>query len=169
MEKPACLQALPRSYCRYGIDPDVFRTALSFHQDADVVLVTSMMTYWYPGVFEVIKIIKEMLPGVPVILGGKYASLCYDHASANSGADFVVRGRGEKQILKLLQEHFAEDIIFEPDEDDLDALPYPAFDLLNRIDQVPIITSLGCPYRCSYCSSHLFYKDYLRRDPMKVA
>jgi len=128
-----------------------------------------MMTYWYPGVFEVIKIIKEMLPGVPVILGGKYASLCYDHASANSGADFVVCGRGEKQILKLLQEHFAEDIIFDPDEDDLDALPYPAFDLLNRIDQVPIITSLGCPYRCSYCSSHLFYKDYLRRDPMKVA
>jgi len=169
IEKPSCLEAIDRSYCRYGMDPSVFRKEIARFSDTDVVLVTSMMTYWYPGVFDVIKIVKEMLSGVPVILGGKYASLCYDHAAANSGADFVVRGRGEKQILKLLQEHFAEDIIFEPDEDDLDALPYPAFDLLNRIDQVPIITSLGCPYRCSYCSSHLFYKDYLRRDPMKVA
>ena len=169
IEKPSCLQTLPRSYCRYGIDPDVFRAELSLYPDTDVVLVTSMMTYWYPGVFEAIKLAKEMLPGVPVILGGKYASLCYEHAAANSGVDFVVCGRGEKQILKLLQEHFNEDIIFDPDENDLDALPYPAFDLLNRIDQVPIITSLGCPYRCSYCSSHLFYKDYLRRNPMKVA
>ena len=50
----------------------------------------------------------------------------------------------------------------------LDALPYPAFDLLHKIDQVPIITSLGCPYRCSYCSSHILQKNFIRRDPIKV-
>jgi len=169
IDKPDCLKVLPRNYCRYGIDPDIFRTELGRYLDTDIVLVTSMMTYWYPGVFDAIKIIKETLPGVPVILGGKYASLCYDHALVHSGADFVVRGRGEKQILKLLQKHFDEDIIFDPDVDDLDALPYPAFDLINRIDQLPMITSLGCPYRCSYCSSRLFYKKYLRRDPVLVA
>jgi hypothetical protein len=169
IDKPECLKVLPRSYCRYGIDPDVFRAELGLYPDTDIVLVTSMMTYWYPGVFEAIKIVKEMLPDVPIVLGGKYASLCYDHAAANSGADYVVSGRGEKQILQILQKLFDEGIIFEPDEEDLDALPYPAFDLLRRIDQVPIITSLGCPYRCSYCSSHLFYKKYLRRDPIKVA
>lgn len=169
IDKPDCLKLLPRSYCRYGIDPDVFRTELSHYSDTDVVLVTSMMTYWYPGVFDAIKIIKDMLPGVPVILGGKYASLCPDHAISCSGADYVISGRGEKQIMEIFQKLFGEDIIFEPDVDDLDALPYPAFDLLNHIDQVPIITSLGCPYRCSYCSSHLFYKEYLRRDPAHVA
>ncbi len=169
IEKPSCLESFPRSYCRYGIDPDVFREELKRFADTDLVLITSQMTYWYPGVFESIKIVKEMLPGVPVVLGGKYASLCYDHARALSGADYILPGRGEKQILDLLQNIYQEKIIFSPDENNLDALPYPAFDLLTRIDQIPIITSLGCPYRCSYCSSHIFYPKYLRRDPMKVA
>ncbi len=169
IEKPPCLNVLPRSFCRYGIDPDVFRAQLTHCPEADIVLMTSMMTYWYPGVFEAIKIVKEMLPGIPVVLGGKYASLCYDHAVAHSGADYVISGSGEKQILELLQKLFKEPIIFQPDEEDLDALPYPAFDLLSRIDQVPITTSLGCPYRCSYCSSNLFYKKYLRRNPVRVA
>lgn len=168
IDKPDCLKVLPRSYCRYGIDTDVFRVELGRYPETDMVLITSMMTYWYPGVFEAIKIVKEMLPGVPVVLGGKYASLCYDHAVTNSGADYVICGRGGKQILEIFQKLFNEDIIFKPDEDDLDALPYPAFDLLHRIDQVPIITSLGCPNRCSYCSSHILQKNFIRRDPIKV-
>jgi hypothetical protein len=169
IDKPECLKVLPRSYCRYGIDPDIFRTELGRYPDTDLVLVTSMMTYWYPGVFEAIKIVKTMMPGVPVVLGGKYASLCYDHAVTYSGADYVICGRGEKPVLDLLNVLFNEDTSFLPDEKNLDDLPYPAFDLIGRIDQIPIITSLGCPYRCSYCSSHLFYKNYLRRDPVRVA
>jgi len=168
INKPDCLKVLPRSYCRYGIDTDVFRVELGRYPETDIVLISSMMTYWYPGVFEAIKIVKEMLPGVPVVLGGKYASLCYDHAVTNSGADYVICGRGEKKILEIFQKLFDEDIIFEPDEDNLDSLPYPAFDLLGKIDQVPIITSLGCPYRCSYCSSHILKKNFVRRDPIKV-
>ena len=168
IDKPDCLQIMPRNYCRYGIDPDVFRAELALYPDTDVVLITSMMTYWYPGVFDAIKIIKETIPGVPVLLGGKYATLCYDHAVNHSGADHVVCGRGEKKILQLLRNLLHEDIIFEPDEDDLDALPYPAFDLLSKIDQVPLITSIGCPYRCSYCSSHILQKKFIRRDPIRV-
>jgi radical SAM superfamily enzyme YgiQ (UPF0313 family) len=169
IEKPSVLKAFPRSYCRYGMDPDVFRAELGRFPDTDIVLVTSMMTYWYPGVFDAVKIVRETLPGVPVVLGGKYASLCHEHALAESGADYVIRGRGEKKILALLRSVLAEDILFDPDENDLDTLPYPAFDLADRIDQVPLTTSLGCPYRCSYCSSHLFYEQYLRRNPGKVA
>jgi hypothetical protein len=169
IDKPACLKGLPRSYCRYGIAPDVFRTELERYPGTDLVLVTSMMTYWYPGVFEAIKIIKQILPGASVVLGGKYASLCYEHAAAYSGADYIVSGRGEKAVLDLLKDLFHDDPFFMPEENNLDTLPYPAFDLLDRIDQIPIITSLGCPYRCSYCSSNLFYQDYLRRDPVRVA
>ncbi|HRS82319.1 MAG TPA: radical SAM protein [Smithellaceae bacterium] len=169
IEKPPALEAIPRSYCRYGMDPDLFRAQLRRFPQTDMVLVTSMMTYWYPGVFDTIKIVREMLPGVPVVLGGKYASLCHDHALAKSGADYVIYGRGEKKVLELLKNVFGEDILFDPDENDLDALPYPVFDLAGRLDQVPLITSLGCPYRCSYCSSHLFYGRYRKRNPGKVA
>lgn len=169
IEKPPCLHMMPRSYCRYGISPDVFRAELLRHPDADLALVTSMMTYWYPGVFDAIKIIKDVFPDIPVVLGGKYASLCYEHAQTHSGADYILRGRAEKQILQLMNDLYQETTLYDPPMDDLDALPYPAFDLIHQLDQVSITTSLGCPYRCTYCSSHFFHKTFLRRNPLKVA
>jgi len=169
IDKPLCLETLPRNYCRYGIATDVMRLELEQYRDTDIVFVTSMMTYWYPGVFEAIGIIREILPGVPIALGGKYATLCYDHAVAHSGADYIIRGRGEIAVLNLMRQLFDDNPLLQPDENDLDALPYPAFDLLRRLDQVPIITSVGCPYRCSYCSSHVLQKQFIRRNPVRVA
>jgi radical SAM superfamily enzyme YgiQ (UPF0313 family) len=166
---PEPLKMIPRNYCRYGISPDLFIDELRKHQDADMILMTSMMTYWYPGVFEAIRIIKKELPKTPVVLGGKYATLCYEHALKFSGADFIIAGAGGKKILNLLQNMFGDKPCFIPDEENLDSNPYPAFDLIQKIDQLPIITSLGCPYRCSYCSSHILNKKFLRRDPLKVA
>lgn len=167
--KPEALKMIPRNYCRYGILPEIFRNDLNQNKDTDIILITSMMTYWYPGVFEAIQIIKEMLPSVPIVLGGKYATLCYDHAIKYSGADYVVAGAGEKPVLKLLQDLFGEEITLVHDEDNLDSRPYPAFDFINNAEQLPITTSLGCPYRCSYCSSHIFNNKFRRRNPLKVA
>ncbi|MEN6374473.1 MAG: radical SAM protein [Smithella sp.] len=168
IEKPDNLQIISRNYCRYGITPDIFREELSSHQDADIVLVTSLMTYWYPGVVEAIKIIRELLPQVPVVLGGKYATLCSEHAVKFSGADYIIRGAGEEQIFRLLNDLFAEKQSFEPGMEDLDALPYPALDLVRKLEQAPIMTSRGCPFTCSYCASHIFNDKFRRRDPLKV-
>ncbi|MEN6420943.1 MAG: radical SAM protein [Smithella sp.] len=166
---PDCLKIYSRNYCRYGILPEVFAAELKKHQDTDIVLITSMMTYWYPGVFEAIGMIKAALPQIPVVLGGKYATLCYEHAVNFSGADYIIAGHGEKQILQLFQNLFDEKPSFIPVEADLDSYPYPAFDLINRIEQLPIITSRGCPYRCSYCASHILNKKFRRRNPVKIA
>jgi radical SAM superfamily enzyme YgiQ (UPF0313 family) len=167
--KPDSLKMIPKNYCRYGILPEIFREELKNHQDTDIVLITSMMTYWYTGVFEAIKIIKEVLPKIPIVLGGKYATLCSEHATKYSGADFVISGAGEKPVLQLLQDLFGEEPSFMPDSENLDSLPYPAFYLIRKIDQLPITTSRGCPYHCSYCSSHILNKKFIRRDPVKVA
>jgi radical SAM superfamily enzyme YgiQ (UPF0313 family) len=169
IEKPEKLKMIPRNYCRYGITPDIFRHEFSSHQDADIVLITSLMTYWYPGVVEAIKIIKEILPDIPVVLGGKYATLCYDHALKNSGADFIISGAGEKKILQLMHDLFGEDPSCEPDWANLDSFPYPAFDLIRNPEQVPLTTSRGCPYQCSYCASHILNDKFCRRNPLKVA
>jgi radical SAM superfamily enzyme YgiQ (UPF0313 family) len=166
--KPDSLKMMPKNYCRYGILPEIFREELNNYRDTDIVLITSMMTYWYPGVFEAIKIIKEVLPKIPIVLGGKYATLCSRHAVKYSGADFVIAGAGEKPVLKLLQDLFGEKILFMPDEENMNSYPYPAFDLIRKVEQLPITTSRGCPYRCSYCSSHILNKKFLRRDPLKV-
>jgi radical SAM superfamily enzyme YgiQ (UPF0313 family) len=168
ISRPDSLKTIVKNYCRYGITPEIFRQESENHQDTDIILITSMMTYWYPGVSEAIGIIKEVLPQVPVVLGGKYATLCYNHALNFSGADYVIAGPGEKQILDLLHKIFGEKPFFMPDEENLDSYPYPAFDLISKIVQLPLITSRGCPYNCTYCAAHIFNKDFRRRNPLKV-
>ncbi|MFH1624893.1 MAG: radical SAM protein, partial [Pseudomonadota bacterium] len=132
-------------------------------------LMTSMMTYWYPGVFKVIEILKDIYPEIPIILGGIYPSLCYSHASQYSNADHIIRGEGEIETLKLVGEFTGNRLEHVTKGDGLDSLPYPAFDLMPDLDYVCILTSRGCPFSCTYCASHMIYRGFRRRDPLCVA
>jgi hypothetical protein len=71
IEKPLSLKHVPRKYSRYGIHPDIYKKLLRSIEKPSAILVTSLMTYWYPGVIDAIRIVKEIHPGVPVILGGR--------------------------------------------------------------------------------------------------
>ena len=131
----------------------------------DLVLVGSMMTYWYPGVVEAIGEVRAAWPGVPVLLGGNYATLCPEHARAFSGADVVIAGDGEFALPPVLGDLFGARVDFDFDGSALDSYPYPALDLIGHLDAVPILTSRGCPYRCSYCASNLLNRGFRMRDP----
>ncbi len=96
---PPSLQDIPRRYGRYGISPAQFQAQLSRLRQPGAILVTSLMTYWYPGVVEAIRQVRLRFPGTPVILGGIYATLCPEHARRHSGADLVVTGPGEGAIV----------------------------------------------------------------------
>jgi len=165
--KPYPLKEIKKRYKRYGITPNIFIEELKLSKKPDLILVTSIMTYWYPGVFETIRITKEMFPDVPLILGGIYVTLCPEHA-LKSGADLTISGEGEKFIPSLLREFFGEEPVYTPDYQNLDSLPYPAFDLMPVKDQIPIMTSRGCTYNCTYCASHILHKNFRQRDPIKT-
>ena len=161
--RPHPLKFVERPYSRYGISPGTFQEELKNIKKPSAFLVTSLMTYWYPGVSDVIAYIKEAYPGVPVILGGIYARLCRDHAVRYSGADHVVTGSRPTDLFNILESH---DI---PAPNHLpETIPYPAFDLLNRFDYVCLLTSRGCPYRCQYCASHFLDPELLRREPLEI-
>lgn len=166
--KPHGLEDIPRNYSRYGIKPEWFKKDLTSVPKPDLILVTSLMTYWYPGVRETIGMIKQMLPDVPVILGGIYATLCHEHAIKNSGADQVFTGNGVKDILSLVQKYtgFAADRKFTPD--DMNTYPLPALDLQNKIAYAPVITSRGCPFNCSYCASSYLDSAWMVRNPENI-
>lgn len=166
--RPLPLQSIPRRYNRYGIQESEFRNSLKEISRPELILVTSMMTYWYPAVFDTIRILKDEIPGVPVILGGNYVTLCAEHA-LKAGADRLVIGDGESQMPEILRDYLGNDTAFQVDPDDLDSYPYPAYDLHDRREQISIMTSKGCPFRCSYCASHQINPRYRRRDPIKVA
>jgi len=168
IEKPISLKSIPRNYSQYGIPEEILLKRLSLLEDPDLICVTSGMTYWYPGVFKLIEIIKELFKNVPIILGGIYASLCYEHAKKYSGADIVFNGRGELEVLKLVSDLTNKEFITQNSKLSIDSLPYPAFDLYPQFNYVCIATSRGCPFKCTYCASPFLTKGFSRRDPLKV-
>ena len=153
IKKPAILKHIPRRYSRYGITEEIFLNKLKKVPPPQAVLITSIMTYWYPGVFRVIEKIKEIFPGIPIILGGIYATLCFEHASKFSGADYIVKGNIIRDWLKILEQLSGNINDYSKYEKGLDYLPYPAWDIYSNLDYISILSSRGCPYRCSYCAS----------------
>jgi len=169
VEKPVFFKNIPRRYKRYGIPPEIFEEELSRVKYPDAVGVTSGMTYWYPGVFEVIRRVKRRFPSVPVILGGIYATLCFEHAREFSGADYVIRGKGEIPFLKILDsiantKRDYSRIFWQEEEEEL----IPAYHLLSRVNSIALLTSRGCPFRCSYCASYLLESNFIQQNPDKV-
>ena len=168
IEKPEVLKEIPRRYSRYGISPDLFEQKLQEIPKPDVILVTSTMTYWYQGVFNTIKLSKKLYHDVPVILGGIYATLCPDHAIRYSGADCCIQGEGENLVIEKIGEITGRTASFIPDLKELDSLPYPAFDLMLHHDFLCLLTSRGCPYKCTYCASPLLNSEFRQRDVFKI-
>jgi radical SAM superfamily enzyme YgiQ (UPF0313 family) len=161
------LKHVPRSYSRYGIPKQLFVSALNEVKHPAAILVTSLMTYWYRGVTEAIAVAREVHPRTPILLGGIYARLCEEHAVATSGADRVVTGISLHTMAGLLDD--LRDFGLEGDKSPPSKeLPIPAFDLLHRLDYVPIVTSTGCPYRCEYCASRFLNPQFITQDPHQV-
>ncbi len=166
--KPSGLRDVPRNFSRYGIKLYWFKEDLLMQGRPDLILVTSLMTYWYPGVQETIEIIRMAFPRTPIVLGGIYARLCPDHARNRSGADYVVDGPAEKNLSYLIRQLTGYAVTPSFDPENPDSYPYPALDLQTRVNYVPLLTSRGCPFRCAYCASRFLEPKRLLRSPEAV-
>jgi radical SAM family protein/B12 binding protein len=170
LPKPPVLAHVPRRWGRYGLPLAVFDAELDAQPRPDAVLVTSMMTYHYPGPFEAIRRVRARWPGVLVALGGVYATLCPDHARAHSGADAVLTGPGEQDALDWVSQVTGDPLPLP----DGDAMPLmPAHDLRRPQGYVALLTARGCPFHCPYCAVHLLDAPgerggWRRRDPAHV-
>ena len=154
IKKPAIYYDVPRHYRRYGVPRHHFRTFLRAHGPFDVVLIQSMMTYWYPGIQEVIADIKSNHQKTKVVLGGVYATLCPEHAK-RLDVDLVVEGDHLDPLWNYLG--------MRPDHEAL-----PLWDLYDRLPVGVLKLTDGCPFRCTYCSVPQVYPPFATR-PLKRA
>lgn len=168
VEKPPLLDFMPRHYARYGLPEELFLKKLNHMSQPDAVLVTSLMTYWYPGPQRVVELVRQTYPGVPVILGGIYATLMPEHARQVVKPDYIIQGAGEIQAAHLLNDVLSYQPVSQNHPEVLDDFPYPAFDLYPHPDYLIVMTSRGCPYRCTFCATAKISGAFAQRKPEKV-
>jgi anaerobic magnesium-protoporphyrin IX monomethyl ester cyclase len=140
---------------------------------------------------ELCHLIKKQLPA-RVFIGGPLVSSNPVEMLTLSGAEAAVIGEAEErfaEICKGVEPASLPGIAFWRGKEievtpgapliaDLDDLPFPAYDLLpplslykGRTRKKPvgvILTSRGCPYRCTYCNSSVFGKKFRARSPENV-
>jgi len=158
------------------------------------------------GVRHTIALIKEKNLSCKVFIHGIHPSALPERTLREEGPDFVIRGEAfypAEELLRAIKskkENFnikglwslkngkVIDAGWADVAKDLDALPFPAWDLLemdkyraynwhcfgdikHRSPYAVIYSSLGCPFRCHYCNIHSFYegKSGIRfRSPQRV-
>lgn len=155
----------------------------------------SAMTSTFQSALNVARLAKEISKDITVILGGFHPTLLPQATLKNKDIDIVVRGEGEYTLLETIKELNSspprldkilgisfkknQDIIHNPKRgliQDLDILPFPArnrvipkINLNPEIDFVPLIITRGCPYLCTYCSSHKIWGRKVRfRSPENI-
>ncbi len=168
ISKPAALSGIPRNYHRFGLPANGIRDALRAIALPDAILVTSVMTYWYPGVIETIKLMRQTFPTVPIIAGGTYATLCTEHAKEHCGADKIVAGHNPKDVFAALHDlGITTEISSIPET--FAHYPEPAYELYSSLNYFAIRTSVGCPCNCTYCAINQLSSGYCRKEPQTTA
>ncbi|HNT29693.1 MAG TPA: cobalamin-dependent protein [bacterium] len=152
IEKPAALVHVPRYYKRYGISIAAFQKQVAQAGKPDYIGITSMMTYWYPGIVEVIRQCRDIYPEVPLVLGGVYATLCAEHSQELFPGVKLVTGRG----IGRVHEFFGKQAGKLSGQPDRFFNHMPAYHLYKQpFETAAVITSIGCPFHCSYCAGPL--------------
>lgn len=167
--KPECLNNVPRYFCRYGIPTERFMELLADTCKPDVILVTSIMTYWYHGVFEAIEFVRRHFPGVPVVLGGIYARLCEKHAREKSGADVVITTNLPSGQVDIIESTYGIYSDISEISDTFSGWPEPLWELYGNLITASVLTTRGCPFNCTVCASKLLFNGFERRDPLNAA
>lgn len=148
------------------------------------------------------EMVRAALPKALIILGGPAATANGRAVLSTSQADVAVAGEGELPIESVIREWFdgsrrldtipgifwrdgSGEIVQNPGSppvlEDLDSLPFPAYDLIDLPaywrhipfgvvpyrKYVSILTSRGCPYPCMYCQ-HALGREFRAHSAARV-
>jgi radical SAM superfamily enzyme YgiQ (UPF0313 family) len=154
------------------------------------IVISSVSTETIDSDLAILGKIKDTLKNSVLIIFGIHASVFAEDILKNSAVDFVVRDEPEETIRELvgaLKSGLLPDAIKgityrsslgqvvatgkREFVQDLDALPFPAWDLVDLgryrlpFSSNPFIiinTSRGCPFRCSFCNAQTYYGSSIR-------
>lgn len=98
-----------------------------------------------------------------VLIGGIHASALPEEALRH--ADQVVVGEGETVILDVIEGRHTEPIVQSEQIENLDEIPFPDYSILKTPCTCGnIMSSRGCPYRCTFCTTSRMFAPYRKRS-----
>lgn len=160
-------------------------------RSADVVGL-STITPTAPRAYAIADKLKALNREVTVIMGGPHVTYLPEEALEH--ADFVIRGEGEDALMSFIDAWEGDGDFsavpnlsytrdgklvqnpFQPFVSDLNKLPYPDLALLKTATRdlaghriIPVQTSRGCPFDCSFCSvTGMFGKKFRFRSTENI-
>jgi radical SAM superfamily enzyme YgiQ (UPF0313 family) len=118
---------------------------------------------------------------VPVVLGGPHATLLPEQTLDSGLVDYIVIGKGEAAFLRFVKalklnesvKNF-EQIGFKENgriivnrgsvpEINVRRIPYHLMFQYGKPPAIPIVSSYGCPHKCSFCAVRVLYPKYCER------
>ncbi len=133
----------------------------------DIIGITAMTNYIKASAC-MAKRLKEIFPDAAFLVGGAHpTALPTETLREFPVFDLAIMGEGEKTLFEIAESksnqwHSIQGIAYKKSGtitqnsarekiEDLDSLPFPAWDILPRAKTYPLITSRGCPFRCIFC------------------
>ena len=126
------------------------------------VLCLYTMTSCAPRAYDIADLFHEK-GHARVLIGGIHASALPEEALRH--ADQVLVGEGENTILDVVEGRRTEPIVQCDPVIDLDAVPWPDYSVLRTpVEAADIMTSRGCPFRCTFCTTSRMFAPYRKRS-----
>jgi anaerobic magnesium-protoporphyrin IX monomethyl ester cyclase len=164
--------------------PVLLRRIRSFQPD---LIGVSLVSLEYGRSYDLIGRIKEYYPHAAIIVGGAHVSALKESVLQEcSDIDFGIVGEAERALVALCRGERAQEgipgllyrrngaVVSGPERElitDLDTVPFPRyvhFDLRKYIQEIPLITSRGCPYKCIFCPHSLMSTKFRARSAEHV-
>jgi radical SAM superfamily enzyme YgiQ (UPF0313 family) len=131
---------------------------------ADVIGI-STMTSTAPRAFAIADYFRGK--GKRVVIGGMHATVAPEETLAH--CDTVVTGEAESVIADVMEGSVTRRVVEASYTDDLDTVVFPDYSLLKTpCKEANIMTTRGCHYSCSYCSTSRMFMPYRERSVESV-
>lgn len=129
-------------------------------RDADAVCIYTM-TSNAPRAYAIADRLRKS--GIRVLIGGMHASVLPQEAALH--ADQVITGEGEKVIKDVVEGRITDKIVHAQCLENLDEAPFPDYSILKTPCQVAnVMTTRGCPFCCSFCTTSRMFSPYRERS-----